>query len=189
MTKRTVHALGGLLAATILAFGPSIATGHPAPNAQIAGSGNGGGSNGGCNDNSPPSSNWGNGWWGRDNQGAYWNGWGDGNGSFNGRASDYGCGGSSSSLTTASRQKGKVARVMVAVDRMNGSRCQRMSSSGRLSASGSCRSTHWMRANGTTSWKFDITRKLPRGKYRLHRLAVDASGNRERAHVMHLSIR
>lgn len=74
MTKRIGHSLGWLFAAAILAVGPSVAAGHRAPTAQSSGSGGGG--NSGCNDNSPPSFSWGNGWWGRDNQGAYWNGWG-----------------------------------------------------------------------------------------------------------------
>jgi hypothetical protein len=189
LTNRVPRTLGGLCAVAILAVAPSLATGDPAPTARMAGSGGGGG-NGGCNDNSPPSSQWGNGWWNRDNQGSYWNGWGDGNGSFDGQAHDSGCGGSSSSAATAARA-GKVDHVMVAVDRVNGSRCQRMYSTGRLGAAGSCgsKSTHWMRAKGAAAWRFDIPKKLPQGQYQLHRMAVDASGNRERQHRMRLSIR
>jgi hypothetical protein len=189
MTKRIGHSLGWLFAAAILAVGPSVAAGHPSPTAQSAGSGSGGG-NGGCNDNSPPSSSWGNGWYGRDNQGAYWNGWGDGNGSFDGHASDSsGCGNAQSSMASRASKTGKVARVMVAVKRLNGSQCQHLFSRGRLSTAGSCRGSHWLRATGTSSWRYDIPAELPKGKYQLQRVAIDAAGNHEKQHLMHLSIR
>ncbi|MCW3003815.1 MAG: hypothetical protein JWQ20_3113 [Conexibacter sp.] len=187
MTKAIGHALGWLFTAAILAVGPSVATGDTPPSAQSAGSGGG---NGNCNDNSPPSSNWGNGWYGRDSQGAYWNGWGDGNGYFDGSAHDSGCGGGGgSSMAGRAARTGKVDRVMVAVKRLSGAQCQHLFSSGRLSTAGSCRATHWMRAKGAAAWHFDIPKELPKGNYQLHRVAVDAAGNHERQHLMHLSIR
>jgi hypothetical protein len=186
MSKHIGQSLGWLAATAILAVGPSVAAGETTPTARSAGSGGG---NGGCNDNSPPSSNWGNGWWGRDGQGSHWNGWGDGNGYFDGHASDSGCGNAQSSMASRASRKGKIDRVMVAVERLNGSECQHLFSSGRLSAAGSCGVTHWMRAKGTASWHFDIPKELPKGNYRLRRLAVDAAGNRENQHRMHLSIR
>jgi hypothetical protein len=187
MIKRIGHSLGWLLAAALLAVGPSVASGSPT--AHTAGSGGGG--NGGCNDNWPPSSNWGNGWWGHDGQGSYWNGWGDGNGYFNGHASDSnGCGGNGGhSMVAGAAATGKVARVMVAVKRLDGSKCQHLFSSGRLGSAGSCKPTHWMRAKGTSAWRFDIPKELPKGNYQLHREAIDAAGNHEKQHVMHLSIR
>jgi hypothetical protein len=188
MTKHIGHSLGWLFAAAILAFGPAVAVGAPTPHAQSAGSGGGG--NGGCNDHYPPSSNWGNGWWGRDGQGSYWNGWGNGNGYFDGHASDNnGCGNGQSSSAARAARAGKVARVMVAVKRVNGSKCQNMAASGRLGAAGSCNASHWMRAKGTTAWHVDIPKRLPKGDYQLQRSAVDAAGNHERQHTMRLSIR
>ena len=79
---------------------------------------------------------------------------------------------------------------MVAVKRLRGSgRCQHLSRSGRLSEPGSCGPTRWMKASGTRSWRFPISRALPAGRYRLHRRAVDAAGNREQARLLHLRIR
>lgn len=45
-----------------------------------------------------------------------------------------------------------------------------------------------MRARGTRNWRFGITRDLPAGRYRLHRRAIDAAGNRERTRLLHLRI-
>ena len=160
-----------------------MASGDPAPTAKDAGNG------GGCNDQYPPDSNWGNDWWNRDGDGRYWNGWGDGNGYFDGSSSDSGCGGYGSAAGAQAAAAGKVSRVMVAAKRLRGPRCQTVYRSGRLSHTGSCSNTHWMRANGTSSWRLSIPRSLPRGHYRLLRHAVDAAGNRERTHRFHLSIR
>jgi len=161
-----------LLAACVIAVVPSAASAAPARAAGDPG--------GGCSDNRPPYSRWGHGWWGNDGGGHYWNGWDDGDGRFGGRAYDYRC---------DSTHKGRVDRVMVAVERLRGSRCQRLFRSGQLGSPVDCSRTHWMRAQGTRRWHHHIPSVLPKGHYRLHRRAVDSAGNRERAHMRHLWIR
>jgi len=121
-------------------------------------------------------------------RGRNWNGWGDGNGSFDGNASDHGCGGSGSAVGL-SAASGKVHYVRVAIDRINGSNCQNVNSSGSFGATTSCGNPHWMKAKGTSHWRFDIPKRLPAGRYRLRRSAVDAAGNRERPARMDLRIR
>ena len=179
MPQRVLKMLGGLLAVAAL-IAPSAASGDSPSAAKIAGNGN--------YDQYPPYSHWGNDWWGHDGNGhRYWNGWGDGDGYFDGSSGDRG--GYGSQNGNAARQTGKVDRVMVAVKRLRGAgRCQNLHRSG-LSRPGSCTQTHWMRAKGTSSWRFDIPRSLPSGRYRLHRRAVDAAGNRERSHLLHVRIR
>jgi hypothetical protein len=180
MPKRMLKVFGGLLAVAALIVAPSAASGDSAPTAKISGNGN--------SDQYPPSSQWGNGWWGPDgNGGRNWQGWGDGNGYFDGSSSDRG--GNGGQHGNAARPAGKVDRVMVAVKRLRGGgRCQHLYRSG-LSSTGSCTGTHWMRAKGTTSWRYDIPTGLPSGRYRLQRRAVDAAGNRERTHLLHVRIR
>jgi hypothetical protein len=177
MSKRVLQLLGGAVAVAILAVGLSVAGADPSATAKVAGVP-------GCDDNYPPYSRWGGDWWGRDGDGRYWNGWGDGNGYFDGRSYDRGCRGYGNAPAAA----GKVDRVMVAAKRLRGDRCQHLLRSGRLSRPGSCAATRWMRAKGAGSWRFDIPRDLPRGDYRLHRRAVDESGNREKQRLLHLRI-
>jgi hypothetical protein len=182
MPLRILQLLAGVLALAALAVGPSTASGDPAPSAKAAGGGNS------C-DHYSPWSRWGHEWWDRDRDGRYWNGWGDGDGYFDGSSYDRGCyGGYGDSAQSAAR--GRVARVMVAVKRVRANGiCQHLYRSGHLGGLGSCAHTHWMRAKGTSSWRFAIPRNLPRGTYRLVRRAVDAAGNRERRHLLHLRIR
>lgn len=183
MPKRMLQLLGGLLAVASLAVGPSAASGDTGGTAKAAG-------NGGCYDNHPPYSHWGQDWWDRDGGGRYWNGWGDGDGSyFDGRSYDNGCGRYGYGRSVPATAAGRVVRVMVAAKRLRGPQCQHLYRSGRLSRPGSCTHTHWMRADGTSSWRFAIPRELPGGHYRLIRRAVDAAGNHERKHRLHLSIR
>ncbi len=78
---------------------------------------------------------------------------------------------------------------MVAVKRLRPSGCQHLTRAGHLSRIGGCAGTHWMKAKGTAKWRFDISRRLPSGRYRLQRRAVDAAGHRERTHLLHLRIR
>ena len=181
MPVRMLQLLGVLLVVAAVGVAPSMATTDTSPGAKAAGNGGNG-----CNDNGPWS-NWGHNWYGHDGDGRYWQGWGDGDGYFNGN-SDYGnCGGYGSSAQSAAA--GKVARVMVAVKRLRPSGCQHLTRAGHLSRIGRCAGTHWMKAKGTANWRFDINRRLPSGRYRLHRRAVDASGHRERTHLLHLRIR
>jgi hypothetical protein len=168
MTTRIRLLLAGLAATTILAAS-FAATSAGAPT-QVSGSG----------DKVPPTSYWKTSWNPIDAHGRYWKGWNDGNGDFSGGAFDN---------STDALQPGKVARVMVAVDRVRGGQCQRMSAAGRLGRAGSCKSSNWLRASGTTNWSYHIRRKLPKGHYRLHRQAVDAAGNSERPHELNLMIR
>jgi hypothetical protein len=179
MPHRVLKMVGGLLAVTAL-IAPSAASGDFSAPAKVAGYGN--------YDQYPPYSHWGNDWWQYHNNGhRYWHGWGDGHGYFDGNSGDRD--GYGSRHGNAARQAGKVDRVMVAVKRLRGAGvCQHLYRSG-LSRPGSCIPTHWMRAKGTSSWRFDIPRGLPSGRYRLHRRAVDAAGNRERTHLLHVRIR
>ena len=166
--------LGALAAVGVLAVAPSVASAAP-PSAGAAEGGSG------CEDNSAPSSRWGHTWWGSNGHGPYWRGWDDGDGELDGYSWDPGC---------DADHNGKVARVMIAVDRLRGSRCQHLSAgSQRLGRAGSCARPQWIRARGTSAWHYGITRRLARGRYRIHRRAVDAAGNRERARHMTLRIR
>lgn len=180
MPRKVLTLLGGALAVAILVAGASVASGSAAPAGKAAGFN--------C-DRYDPYSDWGHDWWGRDGDGRYWHGWNDGNGYFDGSAYDRGCGGDSSSAGTAAMAPGRVDRVMVAAKRVRRSGCQHLLRSGRLSRTRSCGDTHWMRAQGTRNWRLDIERRLPTGRYRLHRRAVDESGNREPQRMLHLSIR
>jgi hypothetical protein len=167
MLKRILGLLGAVAAVAVLVAAPSVAS-----------AGDGGG--GGCNDSSHPWSRWGHNWWGNDGHGPYWRGW-DGNGGyFNGYSWDPGC---------DAAHPGKVARVQVAVHRLRGSRCQPLLRSHRLGRPGSCARPHWLKAKGTDSWRYDIGRKLPRGRYRIHRRAIDAAGNREPVRHLRLRVR
>lgn len=178
MPVRMLQLLGVMLVVAAVSVAPAMATTGTSPSANAAGNG--------CNGNGPWS-NWGHNWYGHDGDGRYWQGWGDGDGYFDGQ-SDYGnCGAYGSGAGSAA--VGKVARVMVAVKRLRPSGCQHLTPSGHLSRIGRCAGTHWMKADGTTNWRFDINRRLPSGRYRLHRRAIDASGHRERTHLLHLRIR
>jgi hypothetical protein len=183
MSHRILSTLG-VLAVVVMAMGTSVASAHPGVTAKLAGNGSSGN-----NDNNPPSSGWGNGWWGNDNNGRYWNGWGNGNGYFDGHSCDGCSNGSSSGSSAQAAAESGVARVMVAVKRLRGSRCQSAYSTGRLGHARRCSRTIWLGAWGPGAWRFDIPRKLPRGRYELSRRAIDAAGNRERVHRMRLSIR
>jgi hypothetical protein len=178
MPVRLLQLLGALVVVAALGVAPSMATTGTSPHAKAADSD--------CDSNGPWS-NWGHRWYGHDGNGRYWNGWGDGDGYFDGNA-DYGnCGGDGSGARAAAA--GRVARVMVAVKRLRPSGCQHLNRAGHLSKVGRCRGTHWMKAKGTTNWRFDIARRLPSGRYRLHRRAVDGNGHREKTDLLHLRIR
>ena len=133
-----------------------------------------GGSGGGCDDHNPPSSNWGHGWWhDHGKRGPYWHGWGDGNGYFGGGSRDYGC---------DALHPGKVATVKVAVARMGDGTCRHLLGHGGHGSAVpcSCGVRHWPhRHRHTGSGGSDIKRRLPHGRYRLHRRAIDSSGNHE----------
>ena len=177
MPKRMLQLVGGLLAVGALAVAPAAATADASSTATLSGGGSG------CQDNYDPQSNWGNGWYGNDGNGSYWRGWGDGDGYFGGNSWDQGCNGSSSSATAA-----RVGRVMVAVQRLRGSKCQHLSRSGSLGKRTGC-DARFFKASGTRHWKHHIANPLPAGHYRLMHRAIDAAGNRGRLHVKRVSIR
>ena len=173
MPKRMLQILAVLLAAGAVSAVPAGASVAGAPIANVSDD---------CdNDNYPPYSRFGHGWYGHDGHGDYWRGWGDGNGYFGGSSYDDYC-------NTADKL-GKVDRVMVAVKRLRGSRCQHLLSSGHLSPRRDCGRMHWMRAHGTDRWHHRIAARLPHGQYRIHRRAVDAAGNREDMHTRRVRIR
>lgn len=78
----------------------------------------------------------------------------------------------------------KVRRVEVAVTRI--ARCERLSTSGRLvKIKASLRKTcppNWLKASGTTSWKYKLKRTLASGTYRIAARATDVNGNVGRVH-------
>jgi hypothetical protein len=178
MPVRLLQLLGALVVIAALGVAPSMATTNTAPRAKAA--------DGDC-DNNGPWSNWGHDWYGHDGNGRYWRGWDDGDGYFNGHAYYGNCGRYGSAARSAAA--GRVARVMVAVKRLRSSGCQHLTRGGHLSRVGRCGGTHWMKANGTRNWRFDIPKALPPGRYRLHRRAVDATGKREKTDLLHLRIR
>jgi hypothetical protein len=177
MLKRMLQLTGGLLAVSALVVATAAATAGASPIAKTSGGGSG------CQDNWPPHSSWGNGWYGHGGNGnrPYWRGWHDGNGNFGGHSWDSSC--------DAFDHKGKVARVMVAVERKRGSKCQSLSRSGKLGRAGDCSVHHWFPATGTTSWHHEINHRLPRGSYHLRHRAIDAAGNHGTVHVRHARIR
>jgi len=170
MRKHLLHILGGLLAVAVLAAVPAAAS--AAPIAAASGTPS-------CYDDNDPYSGWGHDWWHNGDR-PYWHGWHDGNGYFGGHSYDPGC---------DAAHPGKVDRVMVAVQRMQGHTCRNMSPAGRLGARGKCSNIAWFKATGTRHWRHHIPRRLPSGHYRLHRRAVDANGNRETPKHRHLWIR
>jgi hypothetical protein len=171
MRKYLLHSLGGLLAVAVLAVIPAAAQAAPIAAASADPS---------CYDDNEPYSGWGNGGWWQDGHRPYWRGWGDGDGYFGGHSYDPGC---------DAAHPGKVDRVMVAVQRMRGDKCNNMSRGGRLGPGGDCSDIAWFRAKGTSHWRHRINRRLPSGHYRLHRRAIDANGNREAPKHRHLWIR
>jgi len=176
MTKRMLQLLGALLVVAAIAVLPSAAS--SATDATARASGDPGG---GCYDHNPPYSRWGHNWWHNDGDGRYWHGWGDGDGYFGGSAYDNGC---------DALHPGTVARVKVAVAKMRDGKCRHLlGHSGRFSRPGSCGFRHWLTAGGTSHWRYMIRHRLPHGYYRLHRRAIDASGNHEVPGVWHVRIK
>ena len=171
MPKSKLGVLGALLAVVVAVAIPTTASAAPIAAAS--------GDPSSCYDGSHPYSGWGHSWW-HDGNRPYWHGWGDGNGYFGGHSYDPGC---------DAAHPGKVARVMVAVQRMRGGKCNNMSRGGHLGPGGDCSDIAWFRAKGTNHWRHRIPQRLPSGHYRLHRRAIDASGNREVPKHRHLWIR
>jgi hypothetical protein len=166
MRKRMLPLLGGLLVVAAIAIAPTAASaGDPQCN----------------NDHYGPSSHWGNDWYGHDGHGSYWRGWGDGNGYFDGTSYDGYC--------NASDRLGSVDRVMVGVQRMQGSQCRNLRRSERFGPSRDCSDVHWMHARGKRHWRHSISSRLPAGKYRLHHRAFDAAGNHGKHRTRQLVIR
>jgi hypothetical protein len=166
MRRRIIQLIGGLLVVAAMAVVPSAASaGDPSQ----------------CQDRWSPHSRWGHGWYGHDGNGRYWRGWDDGRGYFDGSSWDPYC--------SASDRLGKVDRVMVAAQRVHGSRCENLRRSGRLGIRRTCSHIHWMEAHGTRHWHHAISRALPPGRYRLHHRAIDRNGNRGFHHTTRLAIR
>jgi hypothetical protein len=180
MPLRILQLLGALLVVAALGVVPSVATSDNAsPTARAA--------DDDC-DNNGPWSRWGSDWWHHDGGNRYWDGAGDGNGYFDGNSYYGNC--ARYGKVAGDAGAGRVVRVEVAAKRLHGDgRCQHLSRAGRLSKAGSCHPTRWMKADGVRNWRFDVANALPPGRYRLHRRAVDADGNREDADRLHVKIR
>jgi hypothetical protein len=95
-----------------------------------------------------------------------------------GRAADRGCAG--------------LRAVLVSVSKPRGLRCRFVQANGRLTARRSCRRPVLLRARGTRSWRLSLTRRLPRGRYRVQVRGVDRRGNKEtpgRRNVVRVRVR
>ena len=72
-------------------------------------------------------------------------------------------------------------------------KCERLSTSGRLlRAKASLRKTcppNWLKARGTTSWKYQLKRTLPAGTYRIAVRATDVNGNVGKVHSAKVRLR
>jgi hypothetical protein len=80
-------------------------------------------------------------------------------------------------FTGTARDDHGVAMVEIALQRRKGSSCSQLTSSGRFSARGRCGApTRWLRATGTTSWSFELTKRLPKGSYAVFARATDTGG-------------
>jgi hypothetical protein len=173
MPRRILQLICGVAAVSALAIAPAAA------GAATATTTGGGSSN--CFDHYPPHSWWGHGWHGHDGNGPYWRGWGDGRGGFGGGSYDSSC--------NALDRRGKVARVMVAVQRLGSSGCRNLHGTGHLSVTRDCGQRHWIHAHGTRHWHYSINRHLPRGRYAVYHRAYDKAGNRSRMHRRQVAIR
>ncbi len=90
-----------------------------------------------------------------------------------GAARDIGCG---------------VDRVAISVQRKHGRAVQTLVAKGRLRKLGHGRQ-HWFVVRGTTHWSFRLSKRLPRGTYRVRTRAIDFAGNVERPRVRRLRLR
>jgi hypothetical protein len=71
--------------------------------------------------------------------------------------------------------------VELAIQRVRGKRCSWLASaSGRRFTPGSCTTARtWVRAAGTRSWRLELDRPLPPGRYVAYSRATIAAGFRE----------
>lgn len=78
---------------------------------------------------------------------------------------------------TAKDADGKVARVEVGlVKRGSGGKCTQLVARGRFTSTGKCTPTKFLKAKGTTSWRYKLPKRLAKGKYVLFARAVDDKG-------------
>ena len=96
-----------------------------------------------------------------------------------GRSRDSGC-----VFRHGRRARGKVARVYVSVAKVRGkgagANCRFVNRKGRLTAPRRCRRPILLRAHGRERWRFRLSARLPRGRYRAVARAFDTSRNKER---------
>lgn len=86
--------------------------------------------------------------------------------SLSGRARDRGC--------------GRVANVTVAVAKVSGKKCRFLSSLRKFAKARSCRKPVYLRAKGTTKWRYALKTRLGKGRYLVMARATDTAGNRSR---------
>jgi hypothetical protein len=95
------------------------------------------------------------------------------------------------SKATRCPRPAKVARVQVAVQKVAGRKCRNLRSAKtrKLTRAGRCSKRRWLRARGTRTWRFTVTRRLARGRYRVFVRAVDAAGNRSKPRRIRVRVR
>jgi hypothetical protein len=74
----------------------------------------------------------------------------------------------------------RVRRVQVAVARRTGKRCRFLRADGRFTKRRRCARPVFLRASGTTRWRFSLNLRLPRGRYVAYSRAADTAGTIER---------
>jgi hypothetical protein len=70
----------------------------------------------------------------------------------------------------------KVARVEVAVVRLQGASCLALTAKGAFRAARSCTPTTFLKAQGKKAWRYKLKTPLPKGRYVIYARAVDSAG-------------
>ena len=82
-------------------------------------------------------------------------------------------------FTGTARDDAGLRNVDVAVTAGRGKACRRLAKDGTLKP-GDCTKPVWLRAKGTSKWRFVLKKPLPKGRYVVRSRATDGAGHRER---------
>ncbi len=88
------------------------------------------------------------------------------------------------------RDRSKIASIMVALAKQSAGRCRFVGPSGRLGVARPCSQRRWLDATrlSATKWTFTLPGALPLGSYRAWSRATDSAGNRESARRPRLNL-